>query len=60
MSEPVITKIKCAIYSRKSVETGLDVEFSSIDAQKEACEMYIGSQRSKDAPSLHALLFCPR
>lgn len=47
MNEPVITKIKCAIYSRKSVETGLDVEFSSIDAQKEACEMYIGSQRSK-------------
>ncbi len=47
MDEKIVTKIRCAVYSRKSVETGIDVEFSSIDAQKESCEMYIGSQRSK-------------
>ena len=37
--------IRCAIYTRKSTEEGLDQEFNSLDAQREACEAYIISQR---------------
>ena len=37
--------IRCAIYTRKSTEEGLDQEFNSLDAQREAGESYIGSQR---------------
>ena len=36
---------RCAIYTRKSTEEGLDQEFNSLDAQREACEAYILSQR---------------
>jgi site-specific DNA recombinase len=39
------TTIRCAIYTRKSTEEGLDQEFNSLDAQREACEAYIASQR---------------
>ena len=35
--------VRCAIYCRKSVEKGLDMEFNSIDAQREAAEAYIAS-----------------
>ena len=35
---------RCAIYTRKSHEEGLDQEFNSLDAQREACEAYILSQ----------------
>ncbi|MEL7202849.1 MAG: recombinase family protein [Pseudomonadota bacterium] len=38
-------KIRCAIYTRKSSEDGLDQEFNSLDAQREACEAYIVSQK---------------
>jgi site-specific DNA recombinase len=37
--------IPCAIYTRKSTEEGLDQEFNSLDAQREAGEAYIASQR---------------
>lgn len=36
--------IRCAIYTRKSTEEGLDKEFNSLEAQREACEAYIKSQ----------------
>jgi site-specific DNA recombinase len=36
--------VRCAIYTRKSTEHGLDQEFNSLDAQREACEAYIKSQ----------------
>ncbi|WP_339693423.1 recombinase family protein [uncultured Parasphingorhabdus sp.] len=36
---------RCAIYTRKSTEEGLEQEFNSLDAQREACEAYITSQR---------------
>ncbi|HYZ62716.1 MAG TPA: recombinase family protein [Acetobacteraceae bacterium] len=36
---------RCAIYTRKSSEEGLEQEFNSLDAQREACEAYIRSQR---------------
>ena len=39
------SRIKCAIYTRKSSEEGLDQSFNSLDAQREACEAYISSQK---------------
>ena len=44
--EPV-RRLRCAIYTRKSSEEGLDMEFNSLDAQREACEAYVKSQRSE-------------
>lgn len=38
-------KIRCAIYTRKSTEEGLEQDFNSLDAQREACESYIKSQK---------------
>lgn len=38
-------KIRCAIYTRKSSEEGLDQDFNSLDAQREACSAYIASQK---------------
>lgn len=37
-------QVRCAIYTRKSTEHGLELEFNSLDAQREACEAYIKSQ----------------
>lgn len=37
--------IRCAIYTRKSSEEGLDQSFNSLDAQFEACVAYIASQK---------------
>jgi len=37
--------IRCAIYTRKSSEEGLEQEFNSLDAQRESCEAYIKSQK---------------
>jgi site-specific DNA recombinase len=37
--------VRCTIYTRKSSEDGLEQEFNSLDAQREACEAYIVSQR---------------
>lgn len=42
---PLTKKVRCAIYTRKSTEEGLDMEFNSLDAQREACASYISSQR---------------
>ena len=39
--------LRCAIYTRKSTEEGLDQAFNSLDAQREACEAYIRSQASE-------------
>ena len=38
-------KLRCAIYTRKSSDEGLDQEFNSLDAQREACAAYIASQK---------------
>jgi site-specific DNA recombinase len=40
-------KLRCAVYTRKSTEEGLEMEFNSLDAQREACEAYIVSQRAE-------------
>lgn len=39
------TSVRCAIYTRKSSDEGLEQEFNSLDAQREACDAYITSQR---------------
>lgn len=38
---------KCAIYTRKSSEEGLEQDFNSLDAQREACAAYIASQKAE-------------
>jgi site-specific DNA recombinase len=40
-------KLRCAVYTRKSSEEGLEMEFNSLDAQREACEAYVASQRAE-------------
>jgi site-specific DNA recombinase len=47
MNKPVVRKLRCAVYTRKSSEEGLEQEFNSLHAQREACESYIASQRSE-------------
>ncbi len=42
-----IRKLRCAVYTRKSTEEGLEMEFNSLDAQRDACEAYIASQKSE-------------
>jgi site-specific DNA recombinase len=42
---PATKIVRCAVYTRKSTEEGLDQEFNSLDAQREAAEAYIASQQ---------------
>jgi hypothetical protein len=44
---PITRKLRCAVYTRKSTEEGLEQEFNSLDAQREACEAYAASQRAE-------------
>ena len=44
MDKPTKKLFRCAIYTRKSTDHNLDLEFNSLDAQREACEAYIKSQ----------------
>lgn len=46
--------VRCAIYTRKSSEEGLDQSFNSLDAQREACEAFIVSQRQEGWRALSA------
>jgi site-specific DNA recombinase len=46
MSRPEVKrKVRCAVYTRKSSEEGLELSFNSLDAQREACAAYVDSQR---------------
>ena len=45
MKKPVVRKLRCAVYTRKSSEEGLEQEFNSLHAQRESCEAYIASQK---------------
>jgi DNA invertase Pin-like site-specific DNA recombinase len=47
MTTGIVRKLRCAVYTRKSSEEGLEQEFNSLHAQREACEAYIASQRSE-------------
>ena len=42
-----IPAVRCAIYTRKSTQDGLEQEFNSLDAQRESAEAYIASQKSE-------------
>src|SRR3954467_515475 len=42
-----LQKLRCAVYTRKSSEEGLEMEFNSLDAQRESCEAYITSQKAE-------------
>ena len=44
---PTPKTVRCAVYTRKSTEEGLEQEFNSLDAQREACEAYVASQRAE-------------
>src|SRR4051795_12340440 len=45
MKKPIVRKLRCAVYTRKSSEEGLEQELNSLDEQREACEAYIASQK---------------
>ena len=45
MTAAARSRVRCAIYTRKSSEEGLEQSFNSLQAQREACEAYIASQR---------------
>src|SRR5437763_928909 len=47
MSRANASRKRCAIYTRKSSEEGLEQEFNSLAAQREACEAFIRSQRNE-------------
>jgi len=53
MKKPVVRKLRCAVYTRKSSEEGLAQEFNSLDAQREACEAYIASQKPEGWVLVH-------
>ena len=46
--------VRCAVYTRKSSEEGLEQEFNSLQAQREACEAFINSQRHQGWVCLRA------
>ena len=52
MNRPSIRR--CAIYTRKSSEEGLEQDFNSLQAQREACEAYIKSQQAEGWKALEA------
>ena len=45
--QPAPTRVRCAIYTRKSTEEGLEKEFNSLDAQRESAEAFILSQKAQ-------------
>jgi DNA invertase Pin-like site-specific DNA recombinase len=47
MAGTTLKRSRCAIYTRKSSEEGLDMEFNSLEAQREACEAYVASQKAE-------------
>jgi site-specific DNA recombinase len=47
MAASTTKPVRCAIYTRKSTEHGLELEFNSLDAQRDSCEAYIRSQASQ-------------
>ena len=50
-----MNRVRCAIYTRKSSDEGLDQAFNSLHAQREACEAYITSQKHEGWAALPTL-----
>ena len=46
-SPTIVRRLRCAVYTRVSTDEGLDQEFNSLDAQREACESFIDSQKAE-------------
>jgi hypothetical protein len=44
--------VRCAIYTRKSTEEGLEQEFNSLDAQRESAEAFIRSQAHENSTTI--------
>ena len=42
-----VRKLRCAVYTRKSTDEGLEKEFNTLDAQRDACEAFVASQRAE-------------
>src|SRR3954468_20494597 len=60
MAKPAVTgqsrtRLRCAVYTRKSSEEGLEQDFKSLHAQREACDPYIASQRQEGWVALPAM-----
>jgi site-specific DNA recombinase len=53
MDKPGKKQLRCAIYTRKSTDHNLELEFNSLDAQREACEAYIKSQAHEGWRLIH-------
>ena len=53
-SRPKQPNLRCAIYTRKSTQEGLDQEFNTLDAQRESAEAYIASQKQEGWTCLSA------
>ena len=47
MTETLKRRLRCAVYTRKSTDEGMDQEYNSIDAQRDAGHAYIASQRAE-------------
>ena len=55
VGSPARARLRCAIYTRKSSEEGLEQEFNSLDARREACEAYVASQKHESWTALPTL-----
>jgi site-specific DNA recombinase len=55
MSSDPKRAVRCAVYTRKSSEEGLEMSFNSLDAQREACQAFIASQRQEGWRTLPTL-----
>ncbi len=53
MKQSPVIKRRCAVYTRKSSEEGLDMAFNTLHAQREACEAYIASQKAEGWVLVH-------
>ena len=48
-----VKKLRRAVYTRKSTDEGLEKEFNTLDAQRDACEAYVASQRTEGWVLVH-------
>jgi site-specific DNA recombinase len=55
MRTPSTRNVRCAVYTRKSHEEGLEQDFNSLDAQREACEAFVLSQKHAGWQALPAM-----
>ena len=46
-STEIVQKRRCAVYTRKSTEEGLEKEFNTLNAQRDACAAYVADQRAE-------------